>query len=159
MNALRSYGVSFFFFFFLVLGGQMYWGPLPLNPGILFVLIFHCTLYQTSGISPIFLSISGLYLDILWGQPLGLYPFLFLSGYSASYFLREFLARRSFYAIWLAYGTFVLGIFMFSLALHWCGLGAWMQPFYLSLLLSWCLYPLVSKFLMQLTHKRVRRGI
>jgi len=49
---------------------------------------------------PVALVGLGLFLDLLWGAPMGLWPFCLLSAYALTFAVRRVLSGQEFWALW-----------------------------------------------------------
>jgi rod shape-determining protein MreD len=70
------------------------------EPVFAVVLAFAWGMIRPSILPPFALLVLGLYLDLLWGGPLGLWPLALLAAYAPVLFARAFLSARGFWGLW-----------------------------------------------------------
>lgn len=75
-------------------------------PEPVFALIpaFAWALIRPSILPPFALLVLGVFLDVLWGGPIGLWPMCLLSAYAPALAARRFLAGQGYGVLWVAYG-------------------------------------------------------
>jgi rod shape-determining protein MreD len=70
------------------------------EPVFAFVPAFSWAIIRPSVLPPFVLLLLGLYLDLLWGGPLGLWPVCLLAAYAPVLFGRAFLSGMGFWSLW-----------------------------------------------------------
>ncbi len=90
------------------------------EPVFAFVPAFAWAMIRPSLWPPAALLALGLFLDLLWGTPLGLWPLCLLAAFGAIFFLRPILSGQDFWLLWAWYGlacaaAFALGVGMMAL--------------------------------------------
>ena len=88
--------------------------PQPVFP---LALAFAWALIRPSVLPPFALLILGLFLDVLWDGPQGLWPLCLLSTYGAVLLLRRFVATQDFPLMWASYGAAIALAFGVGFAL------------------------------------------
>ncbi len=73
------------------------------EPVFAMVPAFAWAMIRPSVLPPFALLLLGLYLDVLWGGPTGLWPACLLVAYAPVLVLRNVLAGQSFVAMWIWY--------------------------------------------------------
>jgi len=93
------------------------WGlvlPEPVSP---FILAFVWPLIRPSFIAPVALGVLGLFLDLFWGTPLGLWTLGLILVYGVLLMVRSYIVGQDYV---LVFGIFMLAEFLFFL---FCTLG------------------------------------
>jgi rod shape-determining protein MreD len=72
---------------------------------------------RPSIVPPFALVVLGIFLDLLWGGPLGLWPACLLTAYALVFFARPILAGQEFWALWAAYVVACAGAMTVGVAL------------------------------------------
>ena len=80
-------------------------GLRPPEPVFALVPAFAWAMIRPSVLPPFALLGLGLYLDVLWGGPLGLWPLALLAAYAPVLFARAFLSARGFWGLWAWYAA------------------------------------------------------
>jgi rod shape-determining protein MreD len=80
-------------------------GLRPPEPVFALVPAFAWAMIRPSVLPPFALLSLGLYLDVLWGGPLGLWPLALLAAYAPVLFARAFLSARGFWGLWAWYAA------------------------------------------------------
>jgi rod shape-determining protein MreD len=78
-------------------------GLAPPEPVFALVPAFAWAMIRPSILPPIAVLILGLFLDALWGGPLGLWPLCLLAAYGSVLFARAFLSGQDFLVMWGGY--------------------------------------------------------
>jgi rod shape-determining protein MreD len=76
--------------------------PEPVFP---LTVAFAWALIRPSVLPPFVLLIMGLFLDVFWGGPQGLWPLCFLSTYAAVLAVRRLILGQDFIVMWASYGA------------------------------------------------------
>jgi rod shape-determining protein MreD len=80
-------------------------GLRPPEPVFALVPAFAWGMIRPSILPPFALLALGLYLDLLWGGPLGLWPLALLAAYAPVLFARAFLIAQGFWGLWAWYAV------------------------------------------------------
>jgi rod shape-determining protein MreD len=80
------------------------YGLQPPEPVFALVPTFAWAMIRPSFLPSLALFVLGLFLDLLWGGPLGLWPLCLLVAYGAVLITRRFLSGQGFLALWGWYG-------------------------------------------------------
>ena len=75
-------------------------GLRPPEPVFALVPAFAWAMIRPSILPPFALLVLGLFLDVLWGGPLGLWPLALLAAYAPVLFARAFLSAQGFWSLW-----------------------------------------------------------
>ncbi|HEY5106253.1 MAG TPA: hypothetical protein VII73_05700 [Caulobacteraceae bacterium] len=75
------------------------------EPVFALVPAFAWAMIRPSILPPFALLGLGVFLDILWGGPIGLWPICLLSTYAPALAARRFLAGQGYGVLWVAYGA------------------------------------------------------
>ncbi|MGH7023956.1 MAG: hypothetical protein ACREEB_10245 [Caulobacteraceae bacterium] len=75
------------------------------EPVFAFVPAFAWAIVRPSLLAPLALFVLGLALDLLWGDPPGLWAMSLLVAYGVIFFARRILAGQEFVALWAAYAA------------------------------------------------------
>jgi len=137
--------------------------PLPIVSSIeipfFLMSIYYWSIYRPRLMSPWFLFMAGLYIDLISALPIGSNAIIFLaSGWIASR-KRRFLMMQPFWAIWVIFCVVCIIAFMGRLCLI-SVLKGFIFPFesiFLSTLIGGLLFPLIWVML-RLTHKMLPAG-
>lgn len=78
-------------------------GLRPPEPVFALVPAFAWGMTRPSILPPFALLILGLFLDLLWGGPVGLWPLALLAAYAPVLLARVFLSAQGFWALWAWY--------------------------------------------------------
>ncbi len=73
------------------------------EPVFALVPAFAWPIIRTSLLPPLALLLLGLFLDLLWGGPLGVWPISLLAAYAPVLFGRAFLSGQGFWSLWAWY--------------------------------------------------------
>jgi rod shape-determining protein MreD len=103
LPALAVAVASFLFAVPLKIGGLR----LP-EPVFALGLAFAWSLIRPSMVAPAVLLVLGLYLDLLWGAPLGMWPLALLLSYGAVAGLRPLMAGQGYAGTWAWYAAVVV---------------------------------------------------
>jgi rod shape-determining protein MreD len=76
--------------------------PEPVFP---LTVAFAWALIRPSVLPPFVLLIMGLFLDVFWGGPQGLWPLCFLATYAAVLAVRRLILGQDFIVMWASYGA------------------------------------------------------
>jgi len=76
--------------------------PEPVFP---LALAFAWAVIRPSVLPPFALLIMGLFLDVFWGGPQGLWPLCFLATYAAVLAVRRLILSQDFIVMWASYGA------------------------------------------------------
>ena len=102
-------------------------GLTPPEPVFPMVLAFAWPVIRPSLLGPAVLLATGLFLDLFWNGPLGLWGLALLAVYGGAFALRNLVAGQPHRILWVWYG--VLSIVGFGIVwLYWAGLGATPDP-------------------------------
>jgi rod shape-determining protein MreD len=90
-------------------------------PEPVFALVpgFAWAIIRPSILAPFALLILGLFQDLLWGNPLGLWPLALLLAYGLTSVVRPALSGQSFWTLWAWYLAAILAAFALALGLTW----------------------------------------
>ena len=75
-------------------------GLRPPEPVFALIPAFAWAIIRPSVLPPVFLLLLGLFLDLLWGGPLGLWPVCLLAAYAPVLFARPILSGLGFWSLW-----------------------------------------------------------
>jgi rod shape-determining protein MreD len=94
--------------------------PLP-EPVFPLALAFAWALIRPSVLPPFALLLLGLFLDVFWGGPQGLWPLCLLTAYASVLTVRRLITGHEFAVVWLWYGAataaaFGVGFLLMSMA-------------------------------------------
>lgn len=78
-------------------------GLSPPEPVFALAAAFAWAVIRPSVLPPFVLLLLGLFLDLLWGGPLGLWPICLLTVYAAVLFVQRTLSQFEFFGQWIAY--------------------------------------------------------
>ncbi|MEP6966641.1 MAG: hypothetical protein ABI906_01040 [Pseudomonadota bacterium] len=78
-------------------------GFAPPEPVFALAPAFAWAMMRPSLLPPIALTVLGLFLDTLWGGPLGLWPLCLLAAYGSALLARALLLGQDFLAMWAGY--------------------------------------------------------
>lgn len=121
------------------------------EPVLALGLAFAWALIRPSALAPVVLLSLGLFLDLLWGAPMGLWPLSLLLTYAAVAFARPLMAGQGYVAKWAWYVAAV-GVGLGS-AYLFTTLDARVRPHIWAVLsqalLTALLYPLVARLIDQ----------
>ena len=76
--------------------------PQPIFP---LAIAFAWALIRPSILPPFALLLMGLFLDVFWGGPQGLWPLCFLATYAAVLAVRRLILGQDFLVMWASYGA------------------------------------------------------
>jgi len=90
------------------------------EPVFAFVPAFAWGLARPSTLPPLALAVLGFALDLLWGDPVGLWAFCLLTAYALVFIARPILAGQEFLALWAAFvavcaGAMLVGFVLITL--------------------------------------------
>jgi rod shape-determining protein MreD len=90
-------------------------------PEPVFALIpaFAWAIIRPSILAPFALLVLGLFQDLLWGNPLGLWPLALLAAYGLTSVVRPALSGQSFWTLWAWYLAAVTAAFTLAFGLTW----------------------------------------
>jgi rod shape-determining protein MreD len=80
-------------------------GLQPPEPVFAMVPAFAWAAIRPSILPPFVLAALGLFQDVLWGGPLGLWPLCLLTAYALAFTVRSALAAEDFRVLWAWYGA------------------------------------------------------
>jgi rod shape-determining protein MreD len=66
---------------------------------------FAWAIIRPSVLPPLVLLALGLFLDLLWGSPLGLWPICLLAAYAPVLFVQRSVAQLEFFGLWASYAV------------------------------------------------------
>ena len=121
---------------------RIYGFALP-QPVFALVPAFAWALIRPSVLPPLALFVCGLFLDLLWGGLLGLWPTCLLAAYGSIYWARANLAGRGFWILWLGYAlvcALALSLGALIVGLH-AGIGVNLGELGWQFLVTLALYP------------------
>ncbi|MET0295184.1 MAG: hypothetical protein ABW042_09220, partial [Phenylobacterium sp.] len=75
------------------------------EPAFPLVLVFAWAVIRPSILAPFVVLLAGLFLDLFWGSPLGLWALSMLIGYGATLSARSFMVGQSGAVLWGWYGV------------------------------------------------------
>ena len=121
---------------------------------ITLMVVYYWSIYRPTLVSPVFIFIVGVLMDLLGGLPIGLTAFLLLLVRHIISDQRVFLTTQPFFIIWLVF--FVVSLFSFGAQWFLFGLASlqWtpLQPVAANIILGVLVFPIVILFL-NLSHK------
>lgn len=157
MTALREWRQDMLFMMLVILLAHVQGFSVQLAPGVLWVLIFQMVMMGRS-LSLLTLIVSGLYLDILWAQPVGLSVVLMLAVSALAFAVRGILYEKPFEVFWLACAVVTGGTFLISALMQWVMLGLLSLSWGGSVVLGVVCYPLMVKILMAVLYSKRGHG-
>jgi len=80
---------------------------------------FAWAIIRPSILAPFALLVLGLFQDLLWGNPLGLWPLALLAAYGVTTVARPALSGQSFWTLWAWYLATITAAFALAFALTW----------------------------------------
>jgi rod shape-determining protein MreD len=89
------------------------------EPVFALVPAFAWAIIRPSILAPFALLILGLFQDLLWGNPLGLWPLALLAAYGVTSAVRPALSGQSFWTLWAWYLAAITVAFALALGLIW----------------------------------------
>jgi rod shape-determining protein MreD len=87
------------------------------------ILAFAWAAIRPSVVAPFVLVILGLFQDLLWGNPLGLWPLALLGAYALTASVRFVLIGQSLWTLWAWYLAAVVVAFLVAVGLTWVHAG------------------------------------
>ena len=96
--------------------------PEPVFP---LVAAFVWAALRPSVVAPLALVGLGLYLDVVWGGPLGLWPMCLIAAHTVALSVRRLLSGEDFFVLWIWYGVACLAAFAVGLIALRVSVGDW----------------------------------
>ena len=101
------------------------WGLAAPEPVFPLVAAFVWAALRPSMIAPAALMLLGLFLDLVWGGPLGLWPMCLISAHVLALSVRRLLSGEDFGVLWVWYAVSCLAAFAVGEGLMRLAHGAW----------------------------------
>ena len=129
--------------------------PEPVFP---LVLAFAWAVIRPSMLAPVLLLALGLFLDLFWGGPIGLWALALLAAYGLVLGVRPILTGRGAVVLWIWYGAACALAFGVGTLVTALKTGAWPSPLALfwQFLITLLLYPFANRLIERFEDADVR---
>lgn len=96
--------------------------PEPVFP---LVAAFVWAVLRPSVVAPLALVVLGLFLDLVWGGPLGLWPLCLIAAHTLALSVRRLLSGEDFVVLWVWYAVACAVAFALGAVAMWRGADVW----------------------------------